>query len=285
MHDDSLDKAIHSLLNFSTSMQHRLVDVASPLTELFDSTYFYYIKYFLNTGKRLILSTRVDCLQHFLSENQLSLMKPIFPSVVEELFRTNYKFYLWTGSPSESTHQAFYQHDIWNGCTHYTKSNEIIEACGVATKRENEQIVNKYVNNLDIFLRFMLYFKENCSDLINKPDNSILLPSNFSAPSVIPQNNHDEVFSNFLKKTQIKNYPIHGESGCTLITRREAEVMFYLSKGKSAKEIAVQLSISPRTVETYLENIKLKLCCNTRSRAIELFLNCYGHNSKIPFIV
>lgn len=271
------------MLDFSSSMRPRLIDVASPLTELFDSTYFYYIKYFLNLEKRLILSTRIDCLQHFLTEDQLSIMKPIFPSVVDELFTTNRKFYLWTGSPSESTHQAFYEQDIWNGCTLYTKSNDIVEACGVATKRENEQIVNKYVNHLDIFLRFMLYFKESLSDLIDQPNNSILLPSNLSVPSIILHNNSDDAFANFLKRTQIKNYPILGESGNAQMTRREAEVMFYLSKGKSAKEIAAQLSISPRTVETYIENMKLKLCCNTRSKAIDLFLNCYGHNDEILF--
>lgn len=284
MGNNYLTKNIHSLLDFNNNIHPKLIDVASPLTEVFDSTYFYYIKYFLNNKKRLILSTRIDCLQHFLTEQQLSTMKSIFPSVIEELFSTNRKFYLWAGSPSEGTHQAFYEQDIWNGCTLYTKSDEFIEACGVATKRENEKIINKYVNHLDMFSRFVLYFKESFSDLIDKPDNNILISSNLPTSSNMIQNYTDDAFSNFLKRTQIKNYPILGESGNVRMTKREGEVMFYLSKGKSVKEVAIQLCISSRTVETYIENVKLKLCCNTRSKAIDLFFNYYNHNNEILFM-
>jgi len=138
-----LDKTIHSLLDFSDNVQHKLVNVVSPLTDVFDSTYFYYIKYFIDIKKRLILSTRVDCLKHFLEDKQVSAMSPMFQNVIDEVFLTNRKYYLWTGSPSDNTHQAFYEQDIWNGCTLYIKTDNIVEACGVATKRENEKIVNQ----------------------------------------------------------------------------------------------------------------------------------------------
>lgn len=51
------------------------------------------------------------------------------------------------------------------------------------------------------------------------------------------------------------------------LTRREATCVYYLVQGYTGKLIAKKLSLSPRTVETHLINIKNKAECN---RAIEL---------------
>jgi DNA-binding CsgD family transcriptional regulator len=45
------------------------------------------------------------------------------------------------------------------------------------------------------------------------------------------------------------------------LTKRELECLFLMLEGKTAKEIAIILKISYRTVETYLEKIKIKLNC------------------------
>jgi DNA-binding CsgD family transcriptional regulator len=52
------------------------------------------------------------------------------------------------------------------------------------------------------------------------------------------------------------------------LTPREAECVFYLSSGHSAKKIAQLLTISPRTVEVYIDNVKKKLDCRTRIQLI-----------------
>lgn len=52
------------------------------------------------------------------------------------------------------------------------------------------------------------------------------------------------------------------------LTSRETECLFLLVRGKSAKEIAQFLEISPRTVEEYIENIKSKLRVSSRSEII-----------------
>lgn len=55
----------------------------------------------------------------------------------------------------------------------------------------------------------------------------------------------------------------------TTFTFREKDVMHYLVLGKSAKEIAFILGISPRTVEEYIANIKVKLNVSSKSAVIE----------------
>jgi DNA-binding CsgD family transcriptional regulator len=65
------------------------------------------------------------------------------------------------------------------------------------------------------------------------------------------------------------------------LTQRQMDCLFYLSRGYSIKQIANELQLSPRTVEHYLENIKLKLACTNRSHLIEYALS-NGYLNYIP---
>ncbi|MBA3814298.1 MAG: tetratricopeptide repeat protein [Alphaproteobacteria bacterium] len=59
-------------------------------------------------------------------------------------------------------------------------------------------------------------------------------------------------------------------------TRREVDVMSCLLGGRKTSKIAYLLSINSRTVETYIQNITLKLECNTREGVID-FLELSDH--------
>jgi DNA-binding CsgD family transcriptional regulator len=49
------------------------------------------------------------------------------------------------------------------------------------------------------------------------------------------------------------------------LTRRELECLSQAANGLSAKEIAIELEIAPRTVERHLDQVRIKL--NARNRA------------------
>ena len=53
------------------------------------------------------------------------------------------------------------------------------------------------------------------------------------------------------------------------LTQRQADCLYYLIKGMTMKQIARALHLSPRTVEHYLDAIKIKLNCDYRSELIE----------------
>lgn len=54
------------------------------------------------------------------------------------------------------------------------------------------------------------------------------------------------------------------------LSGREKQCVEFLAAGKSAKESAAAMSLSPRTVEFYFENIKNKLSCSTKQEVFEL---------------
>ncbi|MEP3891292.1 MAG: response regulator transcription factor [Hellea sp.] len=61
------------------------------------------------------------------------------------------------------------------------------------------------------------------------------------------------------------------------LTRRELEMLTFLSRGKSNKEIARDLGLSPNTIKTHLANLYVKLGVKNRTQAVskatELSLN------------
>lgn len=81
-----------------------------------------------------------------------------------------------------------------------------------------------------------------------------------------------------LNKQQI--YRSSRKHDLTLSARQE-EVLFYLVRGKTTKNIARILNLSARTIESYLNDIKLKLGCSSKSELIE-FAIYSGFLEKIP---
>jgi DNA-binding CsgD family transcriptional regulator len=65
------------------------------------------------------------------------------------------------------------------------------------------------------------------------------------------------------------NYHVANQQILYDLSPREMECLFYLLRGKSNKQIAVVLDLSPRTVESYIDQVKAKMRCNTRSELIE----------------
>jgi DNA-binding CsgD family transcriptional regulator len=52
------------------------------------------------------------------------------------------------------------------------------------------------------------------------------------------------------------------------LTPREAEILEFVANGMSAKEVASQISISPRTVERHIEHVRLKLRARNRPHMV-----------------
>jgi DNA-binding CsgD family transcriptional regulator len=62
------------------------------------------------------------------------------------------------------------------------------------------------------------------------------------------------------------------------LSQRQIDCLYYLVKGMTLKQIAKSLNLSPRTVEHYLDSVKLKLNCTSRAELI-------GKAFQIPAII
>lgn len=57
------------------------------------------------------------------------------------------------------------------------------------------------------------------------------------------------------------------------LTNRESEITKLMSEGLSNKEIANQLKISIKTVQTYIRKVYIKLNARNKSNAVAIFLS------------
>lgn len=83
------------------------------------------------------------------------------------------------------------------------------------------------------------------------------------------------------KKLMKGSYLLHHDELNSFLTNREMDCLFYLLRGKSSKQTAAILKISFRTVEQYIEQVKNKFQCETKSDLIELAIG-KGYMNIIP---
>jgi DNA-binding CsgD family transcriptional regulator len=64
------------------------------------------------------------------------------------------------------------------------------------------------------------------------------------------------------------------------LSRREAEVVFWVAQGKTNREVATILALSPLTVRTHLEHVYKKLGVETRTAATVRALEALGWTGR-----
>ena len=103
----------------------------------------------------------------------------------------------------------------------------------------------------------------------------------FKDSSDVPSARKPLVIGNGGDALVVRLFSDHGQAGLLLeeslatikdipgdgLTRRESQVLAWVSRGKTNREISVLLSISPRTVQKHLEHIFQKLGVETRTAA------------------
>jgi DNA-binding CsgD family transcriptional regulator len=138
---------------------------------------------------------------------------------------------------------------------------------GFGSQPEKTQMIDYYFNHLDELRKFCLFFREKAKILIkngDKRENRLIIEE-------IKQASFTKIISSekFSSKLNIQKYYL----GNYILSRREAECLILLLRGRTAVEIGNLLNISSKTSESYMEKIKNKLCCSNRA---ELFDKAYS---------
>jgi len=127
-----------------------------------------------------------------------------------------------------------------------------------------------FINNRPFLERFIIYFQNVAGSLIDTSNEARLLCR--KKKLIIPSN--DEIAQrekNFIINTALNKFRIDTNLSVK-ITRREIECLYLLSLGKTSKSIAISLGIAPRTVNHYIEQLKLKLNCYNREQLVNKFI-------------
>lgn len=233
--------ANHSFFTTSTDM----LELAAPLRKL-GITYFTYSRFY-HTGERLYLSTHRDVLENYL-EKQYYLIGNTEGTPQSYIAQT----VMWSMLPNQKVFEdTKVQFNIGNGIFIFQPQATYCECYGLAGDRNNEKLINVYLTHLDFLKSFILNFNEKAESLIHKTSqNKIILPYNKVVGNFL--NNDNEIIDR-----QVFN-----------LTERQKQCAYLLLQGKTTKEIAKQLYLSPRTIESYINNLKSKLMSTNKTTLI-----------------
>src|SRR5581483_8932447 len=237
---------------------NKIQNVTRPLREHFGIEYFTY-HHIDRHGKYTVLVDRPDWAEHYVSK-KFYLEDPYLRH--PDVYKTGACFIDSHGSDEYRNAvlkdgKKFF--DLDSGIILIEKTENGCEFFGYSGNRRNSNLHKLYLNHLPILQAFSRYFKEELSSLLNQMDEEANLLQNLKGKDfhlktpIIPKMESD-LHLDFLKAIGMEKFAEKG----ALLSPREKECMKLLLLGKSAKETALLLGLSPRTVEFYFENIRKK---------------------------
>lgn len=246
--------------------------LCAPLNEIGVNS-FVFVRSF-DDNSLTMLSTRPDWTSHFLEQQYYHV------SAFEQS-PENYKsgFILWDTLDNDIAIDNARQHfNFTHAISLIDKHNNYCDMFHFAVGQENKKTNNMYINNLDFFKRFSCYFKDTAEVLIKEANKQkIHRHSSLTEQKKMTNILNDCYFDlentnlSFLKANKFKaNY----ENKEINLTHKECLCIAWLILGKSSCEIATILCISKRTVEEYIENVKVKLNCYKQTYLVYKLMMC-----------
>lgn len=264
----------HFILNSTAEV----AEICAPLFNYLNITYFEYLRVD-KEGYRACLSTNGLKIKYMLETEDADSVNYDFSFLLknsEYFFWQDMSHHMPVKTKISIANKIADIRNIFNidyGITIFETYNNYIEFFQFGSSPDNSSIIEFYLNNLDILKLFILYFKDKANDLLKLcAANRIMMPkfldtnkANIATPAA------KEIRNKFLKAIQHNRYFIDKNQTDVYLTRRELECLHMIANGYTAKETGKLLNISPRTVEDYVANIKLKLRYNTMAQAIKFY--------------
>jgi DNA-binding CsgD family transcriptional regulator len=247
------DKIILSKDHLSLTTSNDVADISSVLKP-YGIHFFGYSRHFDNGTFYAFVSNKELYLHH------LQQGYPLDPGIPEEMM--SYKFhYIPIPDPRNKYSQVIHDNQNYfniGHCIYFVERfNGYTDICYYASTPDNFGIINFYLNGADILENFKFYFKEKLQDLLNKAKYSCVFTPQHLRPFIGMWNRPKNTFNQaFLKQISVNRYILDNQIS---ITSKELQVLKLLAKGNTIKETSKIINISPRTVETYLNNLRNKL--------------------------
>lgn len=159
-----------------------------------------------------------------------------------------------------------------NPFTILKKSENKTDYYHFAAAIDNKENNQRYLANIDLLELFIAYFNEKMAD-----SKTLSRAYDISFDMVTPQPIMMTPFANsflvcdkweFEKNIQSLKKVKRSKRDELVLSKRQKEILHWVGYGKTIKEIAKILNLSPRTVGHYFETIKSKFNVNTKSELI-----------------
>ena len=145
----------------------------------------------------------------------------------------------------------------------FKRYKDYVELSGFGSNIHKHNFYNFCIQNFPILESFIRYFREEAKGLIEMTKKECV--------TISPRSDYqqeDSRYRNFVGYDFNKNQKINMR-----LTVQESASLQQLASGKTFKQAAKNLLISPRTVESYIYNARTRIGCQSTHALLEIFSN------------
>lgn len=253
-----LDK--HIVLTHSDEV----LEICQPLFDEFNFNYFDNTRTYPD-GTFTSLTSDPKWFRHFF-EKSYHISSTVVPTGIH---------YWCTHQCHEAVDDAEKFFDHCHGIVICKQYDDYLEFFSFAAPKSNTSILSFYLNNMNVLEQFCCYFQEKASHLIAMANKQrIKIPMEMKG---VEQDDISDKIKLFLDRIKVRRYRFSHMQEDMYITGREMQALLLVAQGKSTKEVASAMGISPRTVECYIDGAKIKLGSYSKSHLLSLIHETFPH--------
>lgn len=276
--ETTLNNKNQKAFTFNLEVGARLREICSLFINTYGITGVCYYRYYKD-GKILRLGTIDEWTKKYFEYQFYNSESNEYPELMQLLRRDEHKI-IQVGQPIDTKTEVLYELGIWNSCGTFKKLSDSIEGFFLAGDKNNSKIIDLFLNKRELFNHILLFIKYQLKDILNDKqcliETAVSLSGFFDSQNISGSLlNEDHLENELFEDTKIEKYFLNTQNGDAELSRREYQILQSISEGKTSKEVARILNLSPRTVESFIQNTKQKLNCYSKSELIILFQS-YG---------
>lgn len=240
------------------SLRDKIFPFVRPLFETFECVHFCY--FFVDShGQTACLSSNSDWIEFYLQQN-LFLNSPFLRS------------------PKLIPEAAYFTKEIKDKRLEQSRrhaKNFGIEETLVLTHKKGEILhafcfgFPQHVTGNSLLINELPLLQRYCSEFERKAQKQIAALEPVDIKSFIGERFEKSTLSAGLDLSKRKNFLTFFNSPYPDLSKREKQCLLLSMQGMSAQGIGLQLALSRRTVESYLDHLKCKLNCTSKSELIQ----------------
>lgn len=239
----------------------------APLLSHMGLTHFVYTRF--QSGRKYMLLVNVhDDLEKFFTQNiDRHFDKQDFSIIPQGRYHV-----FWPYAPNNPMLNCLKEWNIWNGFTILDRDEFAVEGFHFATTVNNNGILDLYMNQRALLDNFIVFFHQKLNKLLFKHNDLPTwdYPSGFQL-DLSKKKTVVKIYDKIKNSIALKKYHISYNGETSTLTRRHLDILNALSNGKTDKEIAQIYKLSPRTIESYILNIRYKYNLSTRKDLMDLW--------------
>jgi len=269
------------IIKFNNDFRPCLSIISDVLLKNLDIHWFEYTRLY-KTGNRFYLSNNQNWFEYFLKNNFQDDYD--YNNILWSASKRKYT--LWVALNDNKVLSGYFKNNMWNGLIYSFRHNDdYIDLFSFSTTIKNKHVNNLYINNTDIINKAIMFFKNEIYKKLPIGDDKFLLKthSHRDLSDDITPSISSKMIDNFYNQTKVGRYYFNVGELDFYLTRMEFMCLTLMSHGNSVKNIANKCSISPRTVETHINSIKIKTGTTNRSGLISI-LNNYPFNFSKEYV-